>query len=360
MVVVITADFHFGKGVNSTATFSRDEETFSQILRIAEYVDNNPPIDAIVVAGDLSHTNRPSISSNVYIAKTLSLLDSLKIPVLVFPGNHDYTYDGKHVLQPFMSKHWKRVEIVDDVCMWHDMLIVPHIPHDHLGDFSSAEEYANALKQAYAQAISHHHSKVLLTHAQIADCVVGATDYVLESGSLVIEDLAMLAGTGIKFILAGDVHKPQIYSRGGVTVGYCGSPTQTDYGERNDQKGVLLFNSDTMELSFQEIPGYAKYVHWSVSSLDDLPKSFENMIVDITLTSPLDQSLVLQEVLQRGPLAVRGITPFIKDVSTSAVERNLVVESYSTQLQAYANATSLDDKSLFLGQQIIEEALSTQ
>lgn len=305
MKVGAIADLHFGKNVDGNARFNRGAETLSQLEKAIGFL-KGWNVDTIVVLGDLAHTNHPSIKSNIYIRQALKILDDSDIPTLVFPGNHDYTHEGNHILQPFMHEWWSRVDIVDASCIWNGMCVVPHAPRKLFADIKSKEEYDLAIKQMYEDALTKYPSNILLTHAQIQGCVVNK-DYMFESGVL---EFPQLDNKQLKLVVAGDIHKAQVYKLGGVRVAYSGSLVQTDYGEKDDVKGIAIFDTTTLDVELREVPGYKKYHHLELTSLesvDVVEKSIWNEIIDVTIKDCGERDLIVQKVIELSTLSIRDI-----------------------------------------------------
>ena len=324
MRVGAIADLHFGKNVDGNARFNRGEETLSQLEKAIGFL-KGWDVDAVVVLGDLAHTNHPSIKSNIYIRHALGLLDASGISTLVFPGNHDYTHEGNHVLQPFMYRELSKVDIVDESCIWNGMCVVPHAPRKMFADIKSKEEYDLSIKQMYENALSKYPSNILLTHAQIQGCVVNK-DYMFESG---VVEFPQLNNARLKLVVAGDIHKGQIFKLGGVRVAYPGSLVQTDYGEKNDIKGVAVFDTTTLDIELREIPGYKKYYHLelvNLASIDIVEKSTWNEIIDVDIKDCGEKELIEQKVIELSTLSIRDIrikreSDAVEDGSFEIVEK---------------------------------------
>ncbi len=287
----------------SSKDFDRDEETLIQFRRALEFLKSR--VEGIVIAGDLSHTNYPSISTNTYVSKVLHLLDRVELPSLVFSGNHDYTHEGKHILQPFKANDWNNLMIVDRPCLWENMCIVPHIPRKFLGDVRSKEELSQKINEYYSEALRTFPSKILVTHAQLAGCSV-SSGYVFETGTVELNSIN--STVHLEMIIAGDIHKGQSYCGGGsVSIVYPGSLTQTDYGERNDVKGVAIVDTESFSAELFEIPGYTKYLHFDLEALKDIDAITTeqwNGILNFSRLDPSKRELYLQKINEKYPKSI--------------------------------------------------------
>lgn len=347
----ITADWHLGKNVDGTASFDRSEEVLQQIGH-AVSVFREKKVDAIAVLGDVSHSNHPSIRTNVHIRNALEMLDKTGVPVLVIPGNHDSTHEGNHALQPFMHGHWQNVEIHDDLCVWQKFAVVPHLPRSR---FFDPEQYVTLAHTVYEDMARNSGCQILLTHAQIAGCTVGR-DYVMESGAI---ELPQLDAAYVKLVLAGDVHKRQSYMLGEVAVLYPGSLTQTDYGEREEIKGVCIVDTENNSVESIEVPGYVKYHAIVVSTereLDDLPADTWDGIVDITVRDKTRLTLVENSAYGKNPKSIRGIRS-IDEVATVGGDKHYASLSYVDQLAEYMKTLSVgySEEMLEIAKSIMDE-----
>jgi len=94
----------------------------------------------------------------------------------------------------------------------------------------------------------HGRDSVLLGHFQ----VVGS---LLNSGQAVTGiPAAALKPFSVTFL--GHIHKPQKVGKSGF---YVGSPFQQDFGERDEDKRVAVFDLDTFDITWVPLPGYPRY-----------------------------------------------------------------------------------------------------
>ncbi len=345
MKIGVIADLHFGKSVDSSKDFDRDEETLIQFRRALEFLKSR--VEGIVIAGDLSHTNYPSISTNTYVSKVLHLLDRVELPSLVFSGNHDYTHEGKHILQPFKANDWNNLMIVDRPCLWENMCIVPHIPRKFLGDVRSKEELSQKINEYYSEALRTFPSKILVTHAQLAGCSV-SSGYVFETGTVELNSIN--STVHLEMIIAGDIHKGQSYCGGGsVSIVYPGSLTQTDYGERNDVKGVAIVDTESFSAELFEIPGYTKYLHFDLEALKDIDAITTeqwNGILNFSILDPSKRELFLQKIYEKNPKSVRNIEVVDKMDLERVDVSEIVSQSHASQFEEYMHDLDFSEDSL--------------
>ncbi len=354
MKVGAIADLHFGKNVDGNARLDRNEETFRQLEKACKLLCTEK-VDAIVVLGDLSHSNHPSIGANNYIRDALSLLDSKSIPTLVFPGNHDYTHEGNHVLQPFMTNQYQNVAIRDESCKWYEMCVVPHAPRGTFVDVKSNDEYKQAVSDGLRNVLRAFPSDILLTHAQISGAEVGE-NYMFESGALELETVSR-----IRLIVAGDIHKRQLYRIGETVICYPGSLTQTDYGEKGQKKGVAIFDTETFDVELMEVKGYIQYYNLkfdTVNQVDEVEKHvWEKCIVNVEVSDEAQKASIVQKILEKNPLSIRDISVAehedVKQVS------ELASLNYKEQLKEYLNSSDFNstdcDRLQTLAENVMEE-----
>jgi exonuclease SbcD len=104
------------------------------------------------------------------------------------------------------------------------------------------EKMENLLKQQIKQ-LDPQYPAVLAVHASI----VGAT-YGSERAIMLGQDLALqksiLGAEHFDYIAVGHIHKHQDLRAGDTSLVYPGSLERIDFGEENDQKGIVLINID--------------------------------------------------------------------------------------------------------------------
>jgi len=84
--------------------------------------------------------------------------------------------------------------------------------------------------------------------------------------------------SGCRAVMAGHIHKRQSIRRGDCEIVYSGSVVQKDYGESVTQHGYAVWDIDTMEYSFVDIPSDYGYYSFSISSIEDIREDREKLL----------------------------------------------------------------------------------
>ena len=85
--------------------------------------------------------------------------------------------------------------------------------------------------------------------------------------------------TGTDFVIAGHIHKRQVIEENGVTVVYCSSLKQKNYGETVSGHGFVLYDVETGAYEFIDTPNNSGvYRKYSINSLDDIDNNNEILI----------------------------------------------------------------------------------
>jgi DNA repair exonuclease SbcCD nuclease subunit len=89
---------------------------------------------------------------------------------------------------------------------------------------------------------------VLFTHLDI-------NKFAMDTGFVCDKGFEMSNFSKFDYVFSGHFHKHQIIDN----VIYVGSPYQTNFSERFDKKGFVIFDTDTMSYKFEPFPFYPKF-----------------------------------------------------------------------------------------------------
>ncbi len=88
--IVHAADFHIGASLSHLGTQlakQRGDEIRQSLIRVADFCKEKE-VDALIIAGDIFDTHKPTKADSEFVKNTLSSLRD--IPVYIIAGNHDY------------------------------------------------------------------------------------------------------------------------------------------------------------------------------------------------------------------------------------------------------------------------------
>jgi DNA repair exonuclease SbcCD nuclease subunit len=240
MRILATADWHIGvthhgvdddNGRNSRSTDL--EATLMQMVDIACDQD----VDLFVCAGDIFHTNRPSLEDQRVFWRLLSRLRSRKIQSRFIIGNHDYNskLGSSHALKLYM-----------DVLAGDEYIKI----HDRTGWEAFSDRELSVCYFPYrgsepdwtwghrCQERDDNHKVAVVCHSHLEGAVVGAEPFEIKD-----DNVTKFSDLPVDYVIAGHFHKPQVLSTKPLAF-YPGSPQCVDFSERNDSKGVVILDTE--------------------------------------------------------------------------------------------------------------------
>lgn len=231
MRVLVCGDFHLGINYNG---FSRLEEQKEQLGKIVGIVTRND-VSCVIVAGDVFHTNRPTTESIFYFNHFFLMpLVQRGIDVIILTGNHDYNANGKSAILT--------CDVISKV-----MIIDKSIYVDRLRGIT----YVPYMKSVKPDDINDIDTNVVIGHFSINGATIGAEENLLSNYVSTIHGFPDC----VKWCFTGHIHKKQDFFVGNCHVYYPGSLIRCDFGEKNDEKSVIIFDTEKKEvLSFDLNP----------------------------------------------------------------------------------------------------------
>ena len=190
----------------------------------------------LIIAGDLLH-NKSVIYSLAQSVMLHFIRDNKDINFIVIDGNHDLSGKGKKVVSALecldSESNVKRVQF-DQVVKAEDFIFIP---------------YSIDLQKL----IRENSGKILVSH-------FGLNEAVLNCGTSIVSDVSLkdLAGR-YEFAFIGHYHTPQEIIREDIKYYSIGSITQTDWGEKNEEKRFLIFDTETGEVESVPTEGYKRH-----------------------------------------------------------------------------------------------------
>ena len=261
MKLIHTSDWHFGMGVG-TGNYEADQRFFLQ--QLYECI-RQEGAEAVLLSGDVfdsSVTNAQAIE--LYNEAVTTLCQELGIKVFVIAGNHDSAarlascrallkgaglyvtgrleknlepvlLDGGKVAVyslPFFSR--------DEVCA-----LFP----EKKGEIRSVETAMQVLCDRIRATMDSGRRNIVLSHSLIVNAELSESDRSARVGfaTAISKDVF----DGFDYVALGHIHKPQVVA---PHIRYCGSPLKYAFGnEEQQEKGVVLLDTDTMEQRFVPI-----------------------------------------------------------------------------------------------------------
>lgn len=254
-----TGDWHIGRSIRGR---SREEE-FASALDEVVGIATEERVDFVLLAGDIYDQRAVSADADRLVFDGLLRLNSAGIPVVAVPGNHDSAArlealapllaridvsvvcrmlppgsggtvtvparDGSHSAQisclPFVSpRHFSSAtQLFDDVA-------AGYVEFDHgMGD----------LLAAYAAGFDPSGVNVVLGHMFVSGAQPGGGEREITIGADFAISPARLPATA-NYVALGHIHRPQAVRGAPAPARYCGSLIQLDFGEREQDKSVVI------------------------------------------------------------------------------------------------------------------------
>jgi len=250
MKYIITADWHFSgynqdKKDTSTNLSERLYFLINAVKNMIEYCRENK-IDKVIVAGDIFH-NKSIIHTIALASLTEILINTKDIQFIFIDGNHDLEGKGegsKSGLIAFDSlSNVNRIgtEVGHYFDEDNDILYVP---------------YSNNM----VDIIKKNSAKILVSH-------LGLNEGILNSGQSIIADIGMKSLTGkYELVLLGHYHTPQEIIKDNISIYYPGSLIQLNWNDKNEEKRLLVLDTDDMSIESIPTDGYKKYVELEITN----------------------------------------------------------------------------------------------
>ena len=188
----------------------RFEDTLDALEQIYQLVMKHK-VNRVLVLGDVYTSRRPHSKEKVAFHKWLNKITRLKswlggvgfedvVDVVILKGNHDEYPDGTHSYSEFTELKFPNVTVLDNPAVFN-------------GYF--------------------------LGHMLLREAKLGPTDYQHPDSRSAADVIAKYPNC--KAYLLGDVHKAQVIQKDPLVI-YAGSINRVDFGERDDEKSVLLID----------------------------------------------------------------------------------------------------------------------
>lgn len=237
-------------------------------------------IDLAIFAGDAYKARDPSQTHQKLFAASLRRLTKAGIPVVMLVGNHDIpnTRGRAHALEIYDVLGGEQVQILSrpevvTVETRRGEVLVAGMPYlirarvltqDETKN-KTVEEIAQLIRDKYIEYIATlarqcaerpEHIALLTAHFTVADARVGVQGVLLNAAEPQVP-VSALAQPQFDYVALGHIHKRQdCNQRRQPPVVYCGSIDRLDFGEKDEQKGIVLadIRKQWAEFRYVDIP----------------------------------------------------------------------------------------------------------
>lgn len=258
MKLIHTSDWHFGMALG-TGSYAEDQRYFLQQLYD---LIRKEQVEAVLLSGDVydsSVTNAEAIG--LYNEAVTKLCLELGVKLIVIAGNHDSAARlsaCRELLKSAGLYVTGRLEREMEPVLLDDGKVavysLPFFGRDEVtalfpekkGEIRSQETAMLAVCDHIRENMDNNKCNIVLSHSLIVNAEISESDRSARVGfaTAVSKDVF----DGFDYVALGHIHKPQVIA---PHVRYCGSPLKYSFGsEENQEKGVVLIDTDTMEQRF--------------------------------------------------------------------------------------------------------------
>jgi DNA repair protein SbcD/Mre11 len=234
-------------------------------------------IDLAIFAGDAYKARDPSQTHQKLFAASLRRLTDAGIPVVMLVGNHDIpnTRGRAHALEIYDVlggagvQILSRPELIPIQTRRGEVLVggMPYLPRARVltqdeTKNKTVEEIAQLIRDKYIEYIASlarqaaeypEHIALLTAHFTVADSRVGVQGVLLNAAEPQVP-VSALALPQFDYVALGHIHKRQdCNNRRQPPVVYCGSIDRLDFGEKDENKGVVLADISKQNAEFRYV-----------------------------------------------------------------------------------------------------------
>lgn len=381
MKILHTADWHIGKRLHKydlLADFAHFRDWFVKFIK-------DHQIEVVLVSGDIFDLATPSSNAQKAYFDILLALRDQNCKVIMTGGNHD----SPRVLNaPAPLLEVMDIHVIGNIPEDLNDILVPLREKD--GSIKAVVAAVPYLREADLRTPSEEgviNDKVEIIRKGIAE-VFRQTAQVCEAQYPGIPAIAMGHlfaagvstsesereiqigneasfeasgfGTYFNYIALGHIHRPQQVS-GEVPTFYSGSPMPLSFSEKEDQKRVLVLDTDTWEVESVSIPPFRKLLKIK-GSMDQL----KNQLETVEKVGALDTLVELELVEEQFDVVqIKELDQLVSDFSKEGVEvvkhRVSFKNTPKRMVQHFDGQTELEDlqpREVFeklLGDRVAEE-----
>ena len=256
-----TADWHVGKPLRGRSRMDEHAKALEEVAAIA--IDRG--VDAVLVAGDVFDSQAPPPEAEKLVYDFLARLLPGRIACVVIAGNHDHPkklgalaslLEGLRIhvrpsVRPPADGGVVRVPSRDGG-EEAAVAVLPFVAERRIVDACAVmgaehrwfEAYAARIEQilaALVAGLTPATVNVVLGHLLVAGARVGTSERALHLGDVYGVNPQQLPSR-VQYIGLGHLHRPQEVLAPAKTL-YAGSLVELDFGERDQEKRVVVFEA---------------------------------------------------------------------------------------------------------------------
>jgi exonuclease SbcD len=254
-----TADWHVGRTIRGRPRTDEFEEALGKVVAVAR----DEKVDCVLVAGDIHDQRAVTPDADRLIFETLISLNEAGIPVVAIPGNHD-SAPRMAAFAPLLShigtrmipkvRHPKEGGLVEvgsrDGTETALVACVPFVSPRRFSDatglfenlaggYVNFDESMGILLNTFEESFKKDAINIVLAHLFVAGAQPSGSEREVTVGGDYAVSSARLPSTA-SYIALGHIHKPQKVKGTAAETRYPGSLIQLDFGERGQDKSVVI------------------------------------------------------------------------------------------------------------------------
>ena len=254
MKILHTSDLHLGKSLSEESFYEDQKYILEEIIRIV--IDKN--VKVVMIPGDIYDKSIPSLEASMLFDSFLTKLSKIGVKTLITSGNHDSNERlafGSKIFNEFnihiVTKYNGEIDkvCIDDVCFY----MLPFLKPFHIKHLVSDKEYENINNSndmikwiLNRENIDKNKKNILLCHQfvmwnnKLPEQCDSESISLNNVGTIDAIDANLL--DDFDYVALGHIHRGQKLKKD--TVRYSGTPLKYSFSEANDNKCVVLFDTD--------------------------------------------------------------------------------------------------------------------
>jgi exonuclease SbcD len=292
----MTGDAHIGLNTDSYIEENGLElkvnEIFKQFDYMVDYAIENK-FKYFFHNGDLFQSKNPIPILRGMLTERLYKLDEAGIITRLLLGNHTANNSSKSALYPIDVTKYKHLKVVEKIICEQineklGVIYIPHIVPSKLKGKSFDEFLIEKVNKIIS--LNPNLKFVIVGHLSYKGCVVGSEEVLLESA---VNFFPEVPKKKINKVFLSHIHKFQLLKRGDLEIIYPGSIVRCDFGERNEEKGFVVYDFEKNDWKFKKLNtvGYKQInidlVNKNTVSLNEekIKKSVSGKIVKLVINT---------------------------------------------------------------------------
>jgi exonuclease SbcD len=259
MRLLHTGDWHIGRTIRGRSRIDEFAGALDQVIDAAV----EGAVDAVLIAGDIYDQRAVTPDADRLVFDALLRLHARKISVVAIPGNHD-SAARLEVLRVLLERIGVRLAckmrpprdggVIDvparDGSTVAKIACLPFVSprrfadaasdfHDIASGFVAFDAGMGELLAAYESAFDGDAVNVVMGHMFISGAKPGGGERQITIGADYGVSPARLPATA-SYVALGHIHRPQAIPGAPGPARYCGSLLQLDFGEREQDKSIVV------------------------------------------------------------------------------------------------------------------------